>query len=1170
MAGIKISLLGPFSVSLNNDQVTQFESDAARILLAYLALNPGMDFRREFLADLFWPEKSRDVAMHALRQTLLRLRKAIDDDKQPIPYIIVTRQTIAFNSDAAFELDVNQFLDLTNQTERHPHKRIERCEICIQKLKNAVSLVKGELLQGVHYDSFVFEDWLSQQREQINQRTINVLYTLTHHAEMKNDFETARKYAKQQITMEPWREEAHRQLMRILAKSGQRSAAMKHFVTCKKMIKEELSFDVEPETEKLHKRIYAGEFDKPIIFPSLPVYFTQFIGRAHDFNQIFEQINHPDCGLLTILGMGGMGKTRLAVQIANLIGSAYQNGVAFVSTEWISSVDLLVPAIAHAVQLQFSADRNPLTQLQDFLRNKEILLILDGFEHVENGAQFIAQHLQIAPDLMLVVTSRQRLNIPGECVYALEGLPYESSGSKFSSEALTVADAILLFQTCAQRIQKDFSPTAEELEAIKTICECVGGIPLAIELAASWISAYPCTEIADQIQQNLDLLSDSMLGYPEKQNSMRAVFDASWKLLSESEQEVLQQLSHFRGSFNREAAETISGANPKILAALASRSLIGPERSSSGIGNSHRYEFLELIRRFTEEKVSEKIKNETLTAIHRYYMNFLLEKEPELMTNLQPKTLAAINKEIRNIEIAWKFVLNHPNEQLHRAGSVLFTFFNERCRYQEGLKWFSIPLELQNHPGIWVFFTACKSWFEFLSENQQTGRANLEESITLAKRYHLKKEEAFSLIYLGAALFKLGAYPEAKQTCLNGFNQAVEINENQIQINAVIFLSQITYAMGDFSEAKEWSMKALKSCEQNIGPVKVLADSLRQLGNIAYSQNQYQEAQQYYEEALKHAQTIGNLTGVSAAINNLGSVAVRLGKYTQARQFIEQGLEIKQQIGDDWGIVLALNNLGVMADDEGDYETARNYYAEALTLGTKLGSKSRIGRIYHNLASTLIHTGQFEEAQENLLEALSIRENINDREGTCRSLETFSLYHFLQGNKEQALEFANKSLEIARQLGNRAILAYALLNLGNAMYMREEYSKAYDLYQEAYTLRQDMGETHLAIEMRAHMAFMQFLLKNSQTAVELINEVLSYLEENDLTGTEDLILIYVICHRILLTQHDPRADQILKRAHTELLQRASRLKKNNLREAFLQRIPSHRMIMEAWEQSVNS
>ncbi|MDQ4075572.1 MAG: AAA family ATPase, partial [Chloroflexota bacterium] len=393
MAHLSLSFLGPLQVTLDGNEVTDFQYDKVRALLAYLATEADCPHRRDALLGLLWPELSEQAARTNLRQALAALRGAIGDRSAAPPFLLISRESIQFNLASDHWLDVTAFTTLLDTCERHTHRRAESCRSCAVRLQQAIELYQGDFLaQFFLPDNEVFEEWALLKREWLHRRQVEALSRLIGYHERRGAYEEACEYARRQLELDPWHEEAHRQLMRLLVLSGKRSAALSQYERCRRLLTEELGVEPAEETTALHERIQDDELAaltevNLLALPAehrhnLPPQLTPFIGREEELAEISERLESGDCRLVTLVGPGGIGKTRLALQAATEQLEAFADGVYFVPLAALGSPELLIPTIATALKCPLFGQAEPRVQLLDHLRTKEILLVLDNFEHL--------------------------------------------------------------------------------------------------------------------------------------------------------------------------------------------------------------------------------------------------------------------------------------------------------------------------------------------------------------------------------------------------------------------------------------------------------------------------------------------------------------------------------------------------------------------------------------------------------------------------------------------------------------------------------------------------------------------------------------------------------------------------------------------------------------------
>ncbi len=568
IARLCLSLLGAFSVILDGNPIHGLKTAKVRALLAYLAVERARPHRREALVGLLWPNFPESAARTSLRYALTSLRKALGDGQAQSPYLLVAGETIQFNPAGDYWLDVQAFDDRL--------KPASPTEDGYARLEEAVALYRGSFLEGFGLrDSSAFDEWSLLVREQLQRQATQALSRLAGWHGQSGHYEKACDFARQQIELEPWQEDAHRQLMRLLVESGQRPAALAQFETCRRSLAEELGIEPAAETIQLYERIRDGLID---VAPAeeapphnLPAALSPLIGRQGELAEIEERLLDSACRLLTLLGPGGIGKTRLALEAAACLVKYFRQGAYFVPLAPLQSCESIPPAIARSLGFNFSPGGEPFQQLLDYLRKKELLLVLDNFEHLLEGANLIIEILQAAPGVKALVTSREGLNLREEFLLPLGGLDYPEP----KIQGPLTFDAVRLFLEGARRVCPHYRASDEDLAQIGLVCRKVQGMPLAVLLAASWMELLSPVEIAHQVSSHsLDFLEADWRDVPARQRSLRLVFDHSWRLLSKSEQQLFASLSVFRGSFSQAAAEAVTGASLRDLLHLVNKSML--------------------------------------------------------------------------------------------------------------------------------------------------------------------------------------------------------------------------------------------------------------------------------------------------------------------------------------------------------------------------------------------------------------------------------------------------------------------------------------------------------------------------------------------------------------------------------------------------------------------
>ena len=409
---------------------------------------------------------------------------------------------------------------------------------------------------------------------------------------------------------------------------------------------------------------------------NLPLQPTPFMGREQELAEVIALLEPHDARLVTLVGPGGMGKTRLAIEAARALLDGFSGGVFFVPLASLADPSQIVSGVAGAVGYSFSGPEDPKRQLLNFLREKSLLLILDGFEHLTEGTALLADIVTEAPGVNLLATSRERLQLRFESLYECGGMRVPTPGVADDARSF---GAIRLFETSARRARSDFELTDDDVGAVVDICRLVMGMPLGIELAAARIAMLSPQEILEEVKKSLDFLETEMRDVPERHRSVRAVFDSSWNLLEPDERDALARLTVFRGGFDRNAANEVSGAGLRTLARLVSKSLL--KRNPAG-----RYEQHDLVQQFAREHVEHSHQAEQIRERHADYFCVYAERlEQRLRGRTQARALVELEQELDNVRATWEWALETKRpDALSRLVESLFRFFEMKGRFREG------------------------------------------------------------------------------------------------------------------------------------------------------------------------------------------------------------------------------------------------------------------------------------------------------------------------------------------------------------------------------------------------------------------------------------------------------------------------------------------------------
>ena len=992
MAHLSLGVLGSLQVLVADSPITTLESDKVRALLAYLAVEADRPHRRETLVGLLWPDCPEEIARHNLRQALFNLRLATGDHTARPPYLLISRDTIQFNRESDYSLDLSQFNTYFFSCEEHLSRCKEDCSIRAARLEEMVKLYRGEFLKQFFLeDSAQFEEWTLVQRENLHQRALEALSYLANYYELHGDFQAARRHASRQLELDPWREEAHLQMMRVLALDGQRSAALDQYETCRRVLAEELDVEPSAKTRDLYEQIRSGTLktrDEPPSFipstpiPNLPVQLTPFIGREQELADLGRLIGDPECSCITLVGPGGIGKTRLALQAAGKHLNEFAQGAAFVPLASVRSIEAVIQAIANGVNFSFYGPTDPKEQLFNYLREKQILLILDNVEHLlmEGSlqgtiAELLIEILQQAAQVKLLVTSREALNLQEEWSFEVQGLAYPESEQ---AEGFGEFSAVALFVQRTRRTRPGFMLNAEDKHGVFRICHLVEGMPLAIELAATWVRILSPAEIAKEIESSLDFLSASVRDLPERHRSMRVVFDHSWEMLSADQQQVLGRLSIFRGGFGRRAADQVAGASLSVLSTLVIRSLL--RRTASG-----RYDLHELVRQYASSKLAaDPLEQERVQVQHStYYLTCLEERSVMLRSSQQKDILAELTADMDNIWAAWEWSVAHQDPALLcRISTTLMNLFEKHNWFVEG--------EV-------AFRNAAEALRERASENGLGDEAHHDGMYQIAMYAMLAHSAYFS--------FSLGKSEEAYAVLALSSDFLRSSADQYSAIYALWYFGIVCWILGRFVEANKSFQEGLAKA-RDFGDRWYEARLQEYLGVVAHDQGAYGKAHRHLNEALAIARQLGDTILIAHVLSYLCRTTQSLGEYDEAEKLLRESLALSREIDYHYGVGMALDGLGQVASAQGNNDEARALFFESYNIFRQIGMTHRMSGVLNHQGFNSLALGDTTGAQDSFRTALRIAHESGLMPSVLDALAGLMAYHADKEDFGEAFELA--------------------------------------------------------------------------------------------------------------------------------------------------------------------
>ncbi|MEM7117732.1 MAG: BTAD domain-containing putative transcriptional regulator [Chloroflexota bacterium] len=952
-----IYLLGAPQIQQAQETVT-LSHQKALALLAYLATTQR-PHSRDALCGLLWPDEEQSKARAELRRMLWSINKGLGKG-----WLDSSRQTVGLAKTAVIYTDIHHFDQLLTSWQQHKPNSTVLYAQGAADLSEAIDLYQDDFMAGFALpDSDNFERWQQQQAAEKRQALEGALDKLLHWHVAENNPELI-KIAQRRLQLDPTHEPTHRLLMIHYAKAQQPTAALTQYQHCVDALASELALEPSDETTALYQQIKNGRSanswrpnnnwqtlsptyqapipsqqenkpespipQSPISRPhNLPAQITPFVGRRAEIKQIVELLSDDNVRFLSIIAPGGMGKTRLALEIGQQLLVSFADGVFVVELAPLEDGNSIIPALAEAVGYAFQQNgRSQKQQILDYLASKQTLLLLDNFEHLLGNAALVPELLQAAPQLKVLVTSRERLRQHGETLLALGGMglpDWHSTATAFNYAS------IQLFQQTARLARPDFTVTTTNLSDITRICRLVAGMPLGIVLAASWMSLLSAKEIVSEIQQGLDILESDGGEVAERQRSIRVVFDSAWHMLNAKEQHVFMKMSLFHGSFSREAAQKVTGANLRQLQSLINKSLIYRE-SASG-----RYQMHELLRQYAKEQLAAGGQMEAAAAeyIH-YYLTFLAEQAAALKGHEQLATLRQLENDFDNIRTSWlSAIANRDYDLLDTAVEAMYLFCFLTSRLEDGKDLFDTARFGQvaattAHP-VWHRFS-----IRFYSTEVETAVLidTFQQTLVHAQQRNDLAETAFC--YSTLAAIEQNVTQNTSQA-IEHYEQATalyrQLDERYHLANTLSKLAQAYRMVGQADKTAQHVNEAY-TIQQQIGDRLGEAESLRALGFAANLRGNYQQSLEYLESALEIWQNANYLSGQAAGLAFAGDHYYRGGQLDYGRQLMQKGLKIALDIADYSAQAFCYVLLAGLETISSNLDLAEDYLSKAHAIET--------------------------------------------------------------------------------------------------------------------------------------------------------------------------------------------------------------------------------------------
>ncbi len=1107
LTGLAITFLGAPMVAYGGAPL-KFATRKALALFAYLLVENGLHTRGK-LETLLWPESDAHLAQSALRNTLARLREALQPAGVPL---LLERDRIGFDHSARYALDLSVITEAVASLSRG----LGESAATLTALTSAAHAARGPFLEGFSLpDAPEFDSWSEIQRSVWRHHLDQVYDRLSLLQAEARQLPQAIQTVERWISQDSLNEPAYQRLIQLHFANGDRAAAQRSYEICKAVLARDLGVAPSPATEAALARARAApparaaraEPAAPPAQHNRPREVTSVVGRAAEIAPLIEQLVDPAQALITLTGESGGGKTRLALAAARIL--LERRPTAFIDGVWFVSLDdavagggppdreALALRIGNALQLAIQGGQKPSAQILAWLKDKDCLLILDDFERYldTDAVDFLVELLPLAARLHVLVTSRVALDLNSESVFRVSGLPVPDD-----PQAAAAADSVRLFADRAARAGGSFDLDGQ-LPDVIAICRWVGGLPLGIKLAAAHAASLPCADILRALQTNLDLLASARRDIPPRQRSMRAILEYTWARMDSDERTLLSQLAVFEGGFSREAARAVLGEAAEALDRLARQALLLP-------ASEQRFTMHDMVRQFARERggVTDNGETQHLEAADRhsaFYLRLWQSHEQSLRQINAKIVVRVLRQDERNLALAWQRAVTQERwEDIAGGLDGLLVYIDRSNVFHAGRGW--VLSALERIPDT--------------IKRQRALRGRL-------------------LVALASLDGNLGLYDEASTSAEQAAALAQALGERVIETRADLTWAHLLYQRGAFPAALEKYQHAL-GLSREAGEARLEGDALWGIGWMQLQMEDYAPAQEPLEQALSRHRAIQDAYGEMLGLTSLGVLARRRNRLDESEGWYEQALTLCQTLGDRHFEGKLLSNLGVVARMRCHFGAAETRLEASLALLKQLGLPPNVEIVLGELGLLALALGDIGLARARLDEALTIARSIGDRYGQSGFASNLSEVAHARGDNETALALARQGLAIALADANTSLQAIALVAEGDALLGLGRLDEAEAGYRTAGAVY--AGQRRALPRLGPQTGLVEVALRRGDPAEARARaeEILGVLADDAATAACAPAAVYWACWQALSADRDPRAGALLAQARALLRARS--------------------------------
>lgn len=964
---LRISLLGSFEVIRNGDalEARDWGRRKTELLLKYFAAHRGRAITQDQLLEAIYPEQPNDKSVRNLLGRISELRRVLEPgltQGNHSRFILrVGKGTYMLPDDAPCAIDIEDFRG--HVSAGMEFARVGTWRDAIRELERGATLYRGDFL-----GEELYEEWTIPLRENLRERLRDALLTLGSALRKEHAFAKAVEHYDRAIELDPLDEAAYRGKMLAVYEAGDPARAEDVYATCIRRLEEGgLDPEPEPETEQLHKAVLERSvpLEAAPVRNNLPRYGAPFFGREAEIARIHELFEARDNPVVTLLGTGGIGKTRLAVEAASRALHHFPDGVFLVSATEGMTTDRLLADVAETADIPLEHGENAVKHILRSLRDKQMLFILDNGEHASDAVELLEEFV-LGTNVQVVAASRERLRVPGEHVLELHGLSYCEADQNNIPDLDTLAgyEACRLLEDRMRRVSESFEFTADTVADAARICRVTEGMPLAIELAATWGRVLPLSEIARGIQQSAVDLESHAPETPREHRSMRAVFEHTWTHLTPEERTVFARLSVFKQSMSTDAALQVGACTLSTIMSLRDKALL--RRTPAGRCSIH-----ELLRQFGNRRLTDmpKEQDEAHAEHARFFADVVERHTEDLFGPGQTEALAVLHADAGNIQVAW----------VRHVAARNYTALQQMIR------------------GIFRYYQIQTNWHE-LHTLLHAALNSLEGAEGGRKLDHVR---ARCYLYKGVALAFGSNLAAGRELLDKALELARKIGDSSLQGECLMEIGSARYTAGDYGGATEAITRGLEILRE-LDEKHSVGRALTQLGVSLSAVRDYDGALRVFNEAEQIFAELGDPRESTGAALNLGTTYGRLGDLVKARQLFEESLRMARKAGHRHLRLMALANIGYVAYLERDFHAAKDMYREAWELTAESSNFESQPQLAYYLCLVYTQLGEYDEALRFVRQGLATAQELGSPPAILRNVYALGGLLRARGRLEQA------------------------------------------------------------------------------------------------------------------------------------------------------------------------